>query len=88
MDPKPALTSCPKSDANVENEKAVPMTRNSSQNTAATTIDAEVVENTGSRMLHDRFSTWPFTEGSGAAGLAENTILSLFMAYSLLPRVT
>ena len=46
MDPEPALSSRPSSEANVENEKAVPMTKNTRQNTAATTTGPEVVDTT------------------------------------------
>jgi hypothetical protein len=49
MDPEPALSSRPSSAAKVENEKAVPMTKNTRQNTAATTTGPEVVENTPGR---------------------------------------
>ena len=49
MDPEPALSSRPSSAAKVENEKAVPMTKNTRQNTAATTTGPEVVENTAGR---------------------------------------
>jgi hypothetical protein len=46
MDPEPVLRSCPSSEAKVENEKAEPMTKNTRQNTAATTTGPEVVDNT------------------------------------------
>jgi hypothetical protein len=45
MDPEPAWSSRPRSEAKVEKEKAVPMTRNTKQNTAATTRGPEVVDN-------------------------------------------
>jgi hypothetical protein len=45
MDPDPALSSRPSSEAKVENEKAAPMTKNTSQNTAATTTGPDVVDN-------------------------------------------
>src|SRR5215831_6423264 len=44
--PEPASRSRSKSEAKAENEKAVPMTRNTRQNTAATTRGPEVVDNT------------------------------------------
>jgi hypothetical protein len=43
--PDPAFSSRPSSEAKVENEKAAPMTKNTSQNTAATTTGPEVVAN-------------------------------------------
>ena len=46
MDPEPASRSCPNSEAKVENAKAEPMTKNTRQNTAATTTGPEVVDNT------------------------------------------
>src|SRR5712664_288891 len=55
MEPEPALRSRPKSDAKVENEKAVPMTKNTRQNTAATTTDPEPVSNApGCRLANAR----------------------------------
>jgi len=49
MDPEPALSSRPSSAAKVENEKAEPMTKNTRQNTAATTTGPDVVDNTPPR---------------------------------------
>src|SRR5437016_11914959 len=49
MDPEPALSSRPSSEAKVENEKAVPITKNTRQKTAATTTGPDVVDTTPPR---------------------------------------